>query len=696
MFGGDGGFVETSGKQILAITQAADVSAPFGKPGQWLLDPYDIEIVDSLDNAKLAGGNKVDVAIINAALNNGTSVKIQSNNNGEGEGNILLSSAIIKTSGGDSTLTLNAAGGITINKLISSTSGALSLDLIAATGVVLNESLILNGGSVTLNSNETFDRPNFENPGRQNIVQTTHISGVSQGSVPHVSGATRVGSFHISGNQNKVNLSANHGNEIVLGDFFNKLETVQKSYIDQKGNNITYSTFTSKGHLDTSGGDIIFKDQVKVNADIFKRKRTLNGLNNFIFTEDYFSIKSGGGKIIFADNVESVTGGLRLDSDGGKISLQKKVNSAAGYFSFDSDGGHISFADDVNTGSNGFSISASGGNVIFKKSLNSGLLTSQDLYDPTKGFYVFGGNITFQEIGNLRPFKGFYISSSSTVKFLGKSNFRGHFNVTANNGIDILDNMKITALSNSIRADAISFNADSDQNGVGSFRTAKNESFSKTGYLHITAAGFALSHKIKGEHGSIDIYDTKIKKSFNNSDVNFYAHISGRGSVNPPSASQTSLNGSSQITKASQSNAKNSTTANISGNKTNINQTILTQTTLSKIENNSSSISTLSNSNSPNKNLKSEETPEQKAIKAAIAAKNAKLDAQTKEIRNRLVAIRANVIPAIDKNGFTPKTLQQKVTGLWTRLVGNKTLTNNIISSSVPPSNSPADEKKDK
>ncbi|MEC8927582.1 MAG: filamentous hemagglutinin N-terminal domain-containing protein [Verrucomicrobiota bacterium] len=42
---GDGGLVETSGKQYLMATGAVDASAPNGQIGQWLLDPYNINIV---------------------------------------------------------------------------------------------------------------------------------------------------------------------------------------------------------------------------------------------------------------------------------------------------------------------------------------------------------------------------------------------------------------------------------------------------------------------------------------------------------------------------------------------------------------------------------------------------------------------------------------------------------------------------
>lgn len=42
--GGDGGFVETSGLRRFSITSAPDLSAPAGRPGLWLIDPFDIEI----------------------------------------------------------------------------------------------------------------------------------------------------------------------------------------------------------------------------------------------------------------------------------------------------------------------------------------------------------------------------------------------------------------------------------------------------------------------------------------------------------------------------------------------------------------------------------------------------------------------------------------------------------------------------
>ena len=42
--GGNGGFVETSGLLRLALDSVPDVGAPGGRPGEWLIDPLDIEI----------------------------------------------------------------------------------------------------------------------------------------------------------------------------------------------------------------------------------------------------------------------------------------------------------------------------------------------------------------------------------------------------------------------------------------------------------------------------------------------------------------------------------------------------------------------------------------------------------------------------------------------------------------------------
>ncbi|HEC12967.1 MAG TPA: filamentous hemagglutinin N-terminal domain-containing protein, partial [Acidiferrobacteraceae bacterium] len=63
--GGNGGFIETSGKKTLEFTTAANVSAPKGKAGTWLLDPENIDI----DSGKAVN--------IETALNQGSNVSIK-------------------------------------------------------------------------------------------------------------------------------------------------------------------------------------------------------------------------------------------------------------------------------------------------------------------------------------------------------------------------------------------------------------------------------------------------------------------------------------------------------------------------------------------------------------------------------------------------------------------------------------------
>jgi len=167
--GGDGGFVETSGRNYLDVTRAVDASAPAGRSGTWLLDPNNITVQATGTDTNASPGPNftstndgaiVTVASILTALNSGTNVSITTSSAGTNAqaGDITIAAAINKTNGGAATLSLSAHNDIAINAGIASTSGVLNLvvtpnsDASGGGGVTLANStaLNLNGGALTL------------------------------------------------------------------------------------------------------------------------------------------------------------------------------------------------------------------------------------------------------------------------------------------------------------------------------------------------------------------------------------------------------------------------------------------------------------------------------------------------------------------------------------------------------------------
>ncbi|MDX1901007.1 MAG: hypothetical protein SFW66_03255 [Gammaproteobacteria bacterium] len=156
---GNGGFVETSSENVLEALGNVDASASNGLPGSWLLDPSNVTIsTASTANGSFNGSSPntftttannavANVSTINTALNNGTSVTIQTTPSGTQAGNITVSSPVLKSASASSaTLTLNAAGSITLSNTISSTSGALNVTLIGDS-LTLNSAVTTNGGN---------------------------------------------------------------------------------------------------------------------------------------------------------------------------------------------------------------------------------------------------------------------------------------------------------------------------------------------------------------------------------------------------------------------------------------------------------------------------------------------------------------------------------------------------------------------
>jgi filamentous hemagglutinin family protein len=165
--GGDGGFVETSGRYLDVEGARIEAVAPNGRGGTWLLDPYNLTIsgaatgnTDNNTNTapdwNATGNNAVvQASQIASKLNAGTSVIISTGGVSGGQnGDLTVAASISKTAGTDAALTLRAHDQITLNNnvSISSTTGRLDVTLNADSDGVNGGSIALNNGSSILSN----------------------------------------------------------------------------------------------------------------------------------------------------------------------------------------------------------------------------------------------------------------------------------------------------------------------------------------------------------------------------------------------------------------------------------------------------------------------------------------------------------------------------------------------------------------
>lgn len=132
--GGDGGQIETSGARLVidGVTGSTAARSKAGQTGQWLFDPYNIEISSSADSNMTSTGSPVsgfDASGISSILNVQTLVNALQNSN-----------VTVSTGSGGS-----QAGNITVSATIDGGASNHLLKLEAAGSVIFNQSVVSDG-----------------------------------------------------------------------------------------------------------------------------------------------------------------------------------------------------------------------------------------------------------------------------------------------------------------------------------------------------------------------------------------------------------------------------------------------------------------------------------------------------------------------------------------------------------------------
>ncbi|MGI9282630.1 MAG: filamentous hemagglutinin N-terminal domain-containing protein, partial [Endozoicomonas sp.] len=177
--GGDGGFVETSGKKLLKVTGTVDAGADQGENGSWLLDPENIAVVNgvaeandniSVDDSDPGNGDSyVLISSLQSSLDDGSDITIQANSNDPAKGNIsVLSDITYNNSARDEpTLQLIADNNILISaKIYSSNDYDFNVTLDAQNTVYIDPDGEIDTSGGTLN----ITTHNFINSGKINLT----------------------------------------------------------------------------------------------------------------------------------------------------------------------------------------------------------------------------------------------------------------------------------------------------------------------------------------------------------------------------------------------------------------------------------------------------------------------------------------------------------------------------------------------
>ncbi len=342
--GGDGGFVETSGKDYLEVIGATvDASAAHGAAGNWLLDSHDVILTTDLTS----GGGFVgvepnvftptgdpanaDINTIQSSLNDGTSVTINTGS----DGTITVKDTITVSTPAGATLLLTSGSTITVDAAITASGSALNVVFTTTNDLVdINANITTNGGNFTVNNAAAFDVADVDisvGGGSINIQADTMTIAANTGDNVFAGtssltlrptttsrtiglGDASMGAFHLDATE--IGEFADGFSSIIIGDVTSGTGTVD----------INTATFLNPvtiagGTINDGAGTDVTAPSVTLDGTVSPGQSpgVLNVAGNFAFADDdTFKVEIGGTTAGTADDHHdqiNVTGTVTIGSN---------------------------------------------------------------------------------------------------------------------------------------------------------------------------------------------------------------------------------------------------------------------------------------------------------------------------------------------------------------------------------------------
>ncbi|MBP0018786.1 MAG: CHAT domain-containing protein [Cyanobacteria bacterium SBLK] len=469
--GGDGGFIETSGKDYLDVFGASiGAGAIAGNPGEWLLDPRDITITNVTGGGSFSGGNPdiftpttdnstVDVADILNALQNGVSpgiganVTITTGSTGSQNGDITVAAAINAPNvNGALTLTLDAANDIFVNADIinsdTTTGHQLNVALFAGgdidtTGATIDTSKTIVAGASAPGGSILMDAGGSIATGALNTSATSTVGGAAlAGDVTLTAG----GSINITGAIAATGTNA-FGGTAKGGD----IDLISGR---TPGSHVTFTT------IDTTANNATVLNGGSVTIDAYGLVRGSGTLGNGNTIDTSATTSSGTIGITHDggfDNIDFTVGGSTTNGTAG--GLNSTALLASGSFPVLANGGSVTPATDITITSINTPPTIS---TLSTTVLNSGetlTLSYADLAAAATDANADNLTFTLDNFTNLGTFtlNGIAIAGTSvtvspgdTLVYIAPTDFFGTIDVFNVSATDVVSNSNTITVSASI------------------------------------------------------------------------------------------------------------------------------------------------------------------------------------------------------------------------------------------------------